>query len=52
MVAAYINIFYGEKVDIITSNHSLAERDSKGMELFFKRLGIRSFYFTSNELSN
>ena len=51
-MAAFVNLFYGQKVDIITSNNSLAKRDFENMELFFTRLGIRSSYFSSTGFSN
>ena len=45
MVAAYYALMYGEKVDIITSNDNLAQRDWEEMKLFYERLGIKSGYY-------
>eukprot|EP00828_Plagiopyla_frontata_P003957 TRINITY_DN11338_c0_g2_i2.p1 TRINITY_DN11338_c0_g2~~TRINITY_DN11338_c0_g2_i2.p1 ORF type:complete len:215 (-),score=35.74 TRINITY_DN11338_c0_g2_i2:35-679(-) len=52
MVAAYYSIMHGEKVDIITSNDNLAQRDWEEMKLFYERLGISSTYYSDGELTN
>ena len=43
-VAAYIAIFYKEKVDIITLTDNIAFREFKKMEEFYSQIGLKSRY--------